>query len=184
VGASTPLAALVAALGRERVGYAIRDYGSCTRRGTGGSRQLFVTRIARERNSGRDGWVYKVDDRAPSRGAADNRLRSRDRLAWLYCEQDLESGGCQRSLRVVPARQSGRAGESLSVRVFGSDDRGARRPVPGARATLRSGRREIAVAVTGADGSALLTLPGAGRYELAATSAGLVPAFPVTIRAR
>jgi hypothetical protein len=184
VAASTPLAALVAALRREKVGYAVRDYGSCTRRSTGSSRQLFVTRIARERNSGQDGWVYKVDDRAPGRGAADSRLRSGDRMVWLYCEQDLETGGCQRSLRAVPAKKSGLAGESLTVRVFGYDDKRARRPVPAARVTLTSGRKEITSALSAADGSALLTLPGRGRYELEATAAGLVPAFPVTIRTR
>ncbi|MGH2979937.1 MAG: hypothetical protein ACRDLQ_09930 [Solirubrobacterales bacterium] len=184
VAASTPLAALVAALGREEVGYAVRDYGSCERRRAGSSRQLFVTRIARERNSGQDGWVFKVDDRAPGRGAADSRVRSGDRMAWLYCEQDLETGGCQRSLRVVPARKSGLAGESLAVRVFGYDDKRSRRPVPGARVTLRSGRREITSALSAADGSALLTLPGAGRYALTATADGVVPAFPVRIRTR
>jgi hypothetical protein len=184
VAASTPLAALAAALARERVGYAVRDYGSCARRSPRDSRQLFVTRIGRERNRGQDGWVYKVDDRAPSRGAADGRLRKADRVLWLYCEQDREAGGCQRSLRVVPARKSGLAGQSLAVRVFGYDDKGARRPVPGARVTLRAGRTEITSADAAADGVALLTLPGAGRYALAATAEGLAPAFPVSIRSR
>jgi hypothetical protein len=184
VAASTPLAALVAALAREKVGYAVRDYGTCTRRNTGSSRQLFVTRIGRERNSGQDGWVYKVDDRAPSRGAADGRVRSHARMVWLYCEQDVESGGCQRSLRVAPAKKSGLAGASLTVRVFGYDDKRARRAVPGARVTLRAGREVITSSIAAADGSALLTLPGPGRYSLAATADGLVPSFPVTIRTR
>ena len=184
VGASTPLAALAAALGRARVGYAVRDYGTCSRRATGSSRQLFVTRIARERNRGQDGWVYKVNDRAPGRGAADMRVRSGDRLTWLYCKQDRGTGGCQRSLRVVPARRSGLAGGPLSVRVFGYDDRRARIPVPGARVGLAAGDEEITSARAAADGSALLTLPGAGRYELSATAGGLVPSFPVTVRVR
>ena len=184
VGASTPLAALAAALGRARVGYAVRDYGTCSRRATGSSRQLFVTRIARERNRGQDGWVYKVNDRAPGRGAADMRVRSGDRLTWLYCKQDRGTGGCQRSLRVVPARRSGLAGGPLSVRVFGYDDRRGRIPVPGARVGLTAGDEEITSARAAADGSALLTLPGAGRYELSATAGGLVPSFPVTVRVR
>ena len=75
VAASTPLGALQAALRRNGVGYAVRDYGSCARRNTRSSGQLFVTRIARERNSGADGWVYKIDDRTPGVGAADARLR-------------------------------------------------------------------------------------------------------------
>jgi hypothetical protein len=174
----------VAALGREKVGYSVRDYGSCTRRNAGSSRQLFVTRIGRERNSGQDGWVYKLDDRAPSRGAADGRLRSRARMVWLYCKQDRETGSCQRSLRVVPAKKSGLAGASLAVRVFGYDDKRARLAVPGARVALTSGRTEITSAVSAADGSALLTLPGPGRYSLAATADGRVPSFPVTIRTR
>jgi hypothetical protein len=184
VAASTPLAALVAALGREKVGYAVRDFGTCKRSNAGSSRQLFVTRIGRERNSGQDGWVYKLDDRAPSRGAADGRVRSRSRMVWLYCRQDLETGGCQRSLRIVPAKKSGLAGASLVVRVFGYDDKRARLAVPGARVTLTSGRKELTSAVTAADGSALLTLPAPGRYSLAATAAGLIPSFPVTIRTR
>jgi Domain of unknown function (DUF4430) len=184
VAASTPLAALVAALARAKVGYAVRDYGSCTAGSPRDSRQLFVKRIARERNSGQEGWVYKVDDRAPNRGAADTSLRSGDRLVWLYCEQDLEAGGCQRTLRAVPARKSGLAGESLQVRVLGYDDRRRKRPVPGATVSLTAERKTITSALTSADGSALLTLPGAGRYELAATAPGLVPSFPVRIRTR
>ena len=162
----------------------MRDYGSCARRSTRSSGQLFVTRIARERNSGQDGWVYKIDDRAPGAGAADARLRAGDRLLWLYCEQDQASGGCQRSLRVVPAKKSGPAGGSLPVRVFGYDDKRARRPVPGARITLTTGDEEIVSTVSSADGSAVLTLPAAGRYELAASADGLAPSFPVTVRTR
>jgi hypothetical protein len=184
VAASTPLAALAVLLGREQVGYAVRDYGSCARRSARSSGQLFVTRIARERNSGSNGWVYKIDDRAPGTGAADARLRTGDRLLWLYCEQDQESGGCQRSLRVVPAKQSGLAGGSLPVRVFGYDDKRTRRPVPGARITLATGSEVIASAVSSAEGSAVLTLPAAGRYELAASADGLAPSFPVTVRTR
>jgi hypothetical protein len=184
VAQSTPLAALVAALKRARVGYAVRDFGGCSADDARSSRQLFVTRIGRERNRGENGWVYKLNDRAPSRGAADIRLRARDRLIWLYCKQDPDNGGCQRSLRVVPAKKSGQAGESLTVRVFGFDDKRARQAVAGARVTLTAGEKEITSAVSGADGSALLTLPTAGRYELAATAAGLVPSLPVAIRTR
>jgi len=184
VAASTPLGALQAALRRKRIGYAVRDYGSCARRNARSSGQLFVTRIARERNSGSDGWVYKIDDRTPGTGAADAQLRAGDRLLWLYCKQDQASGGCQRSLRVVPASQSGPAGGPLSVRVFGYDDRRTRRPIPGARITLTTGNEEVVSTVSSADGTAVLTLPPAGRYQLAASADGLAPSFPVTVRAR
>jgi hypothetical protein len=184
VAASTPLGALQAALRRKRIGYAVRDYGSCTRRNARSSGQLFVTRIARERNRGSDGWVYKIGDRTPGTGAADARLRAGDRLLWVYCEQDQESGGCQRSLRVFPAGRSGLAGGSLPVRVFGYDDKRTRRPVPGARVTLRAGNEEVVSTVSSAEGSAVLTLPAVGRYQLAATADGLAPSFPVTVRVR
>ena len=184
VAASTPLGALQAALRPKRIGFAVRDYGSCARRNARSSGQLFVTRIAGERNSGSDGWVYKIDDRTPGTGAADARLRAGDRLLWLYCKQDQASGGCQRSLRVVPTKESGPAGGSLPVRVFGYDDRRTRRPVPGARIAIANGDEEVVSAVSSPDGTAVLTLPPAGRYQLAASADGLAPSFPVTVRTR
>jgi hypothetical protein len=184
VRASTPLAALVAALGRRSVGYRLKDFGSCSPRRTRDSGQLFVNRVGRDRNRGQDGWVYKVDDRALSRGAAEGRVRSGDRVAWLYCRQQADAVGCQRSLRVVPAKRRGLAGESLHVRVLAYDDRGRGRAAAGARVTLRAGRTEITAARAGADGAALLTFPGPGSYALEASAEGLVPSFPVRIRAR
>jgi hypothetical protein len=184
VRASTPLAALVAALGRRSVGYRLKDFGSCSPRRTRDSGQLFVNRVGRDRNRGQDGWVYKVDDRALSRGAAEGRVRPGDRVAWLYCHQQADAGGCQRSLRVVPAKRRGLAGESLHVRVLAYDDRGRGRAAAGARVTLRAGRTEITAARAGADGAALLTFPGPGSYALDARAEGLVPSFPVRIRAR
>ena len=184
VRASTPLAALVAALARQGVGYRLKDFGSCSPRRVRDSGQLFVNRIGRDANRGQDGWVYKVDDRALSRGAAEGRVRAGDRVAWLYCRQQADGGGCQRSLRVLPAKRSGLAGESLRVRVLAYDDRARRRPAAGARVTLRTGRAEITAALTSADGTALLTLPGSGSYLLEASTDGLVPSFPVRIRTR
>ena len=184
VGASTPLAALAAALGRAKVGYAVRDFGTCTADSPRDSGQLFVNRIGKERNGGQDGWVYKIDDRAPGRGAADARLRRGDRVVWLYCRQDLETGGCQRSLRALPAKRVGRVGDSLKVTVFGYDDKGARRAIPGALVTLRGGKEKIATATTLADGTALMIFPIVGPYDVSATADGLVPSFPVRIRAR
>jgi len=54
----------------------------------------------------------------------------------------------------------------------------------GARVTLRAGRTLITAALTAADGTALLTLPGSGSYLLEASADGLVPSFPVRIRTR
>jgi len=184
VRASTPLAALVAALARQGVGYRLKDFGSCSPRRARDSGQLFVNRIGREANRGQNGWVYKVDDRALSRGAAEGRVRAGDRVAWLYCRQQADGGGCQRSLRVLPAKRSGLAGESLRVRVLAYDDRARRRPAAGARVTLRAGRAEITSALAAADGTALLTLPGSGSYMLEASADGLVRSFPVRIRTR
>jgi hypothetical protein len=70
------------------------------------------------------------------------------------------------------------------VRVFGYDDKRTRRPVPGARVTLTAGNEEVVSTVSSAEGSAVLTLPAVGRYQLAATADGLAPSFPVTVRVR
>jgi hypothetical protein len=70
------------------------------------------------------------------------------------------------------------------VRLFGYDDKRIPSPVAGARITLTSGDDEIVSAVSSAEGSAVLTLPPAGRYRLAASADGLAPSFPVTVRAR
>jgi hypothetical protein len=88
VGAGTPLAALLAV----RRDVRIRDYASCGRRAAdaGG---LFVFQIGSERNRGTDGWVYTVDGRKGTTGAADpsgpfgtgRRLRAGDRVVWLWC---------------------------------------------------------------------------------------------------
>ena len=184
VRSATPLAALVAALERRNVGYRLRDFGSCSARRARDSGQLFVNRIGRDRNRGQDGWVYKVDDRALSRGAAEGRVRPGDRVTWLYCRQQADGGGCQRSLRVLAAKRRGLAGESLHVRVRAYDDRGRSRAAAGARVTLRAGRIKITAGRTAADGTALLTFPGPGAYTLQASAEGLVPSFPVRIRTR
>jgi hypothetical protein len=192
VGASTPLAALAATLrgsagagiGARRPGYHLRDFGRCSGRTAVGSGQLFVDRIRGERNRGRDGWIYKVDDRAGTAGAADpagpfgrGRLHPGDRVVWLYCRFDEASGSCQRSLRIVPDRSAVAVGEPLAVKVIGHDDEGRSRPVAGAVVRLGS-----ASAVTGADGRAALLPAATGRLSLTAQMAGTVPAFPVTVR--
>ena len=180
VGASTPLAALAALLRKQRIGYAIRDYGSCSKTNASASGQLFVRRIGRDSNRGNDGWFYKVNDRAPEIGAGDPaaRVHAGDRVLWFYCLFDERARSCQRSLRIAagPAAANGVVG----VTVRGYDNAG--RSVPVAGATVASG---AATATTGPDGSAALMIGGApGRHTITASKAGMVDAFPLTVRVR
>jgi len=186
VGASTPLAALARALRRERVAYHVRDFGHCSPRRPGGSGQLFVDRVGSDRNSGQNGWFYKIADRAASAGGADpsgpfgnGRLRDGARVLWFYCLFDTRAASCQRSLSLRPASRSGHAGEPLrlSVRSYDNDARG--RPEAGVTVTLGP-----ASALTDSHGAADLTLPTPGRYLLEATKPGAVAAFPLVVQVR
>jgi hypothetical protein len=183
VAASTPLAALAAALRRAHVAWHVRDFGTCERRRVASSSQLFVDRVASDRNRGRDGWVYKISDFAPGVGAADvsaKRLRRGARVAWFYCRQDVAASSCQRSLRVVPDATSGSAGSRLRVRVLAYDDRRSAKPAAGAQVRLAA-----VAAVTDANGVASVMLPGPGRHSLTAqASDGSIPSFPVPIRVK
>ena len=181
-GTATPLSALAGA----RLPFAVRDYGSCGRAARDAG-SLFVTRVGRERNRGRDGWAYKVGRKAGTTGAADpagsfgtgRRLRDGDRVLWFWCE--LGSGdGCQRTLEVSPERTSTPAGQPLRVTVRGYDDAGRGVPVAGATVRLAGAR-----AVSGADGVATVTAPAtAGRAALTATADDAVRAFPRTVAVR
>ena len=180
VAGATPLATLAAL----RLTLRVRDYGSCGRRprDAGG---LFVTRVGSDRNRGRDGWVYKLDRRAGSAGAADpagafgtgRRLRDGDRLLWFWCDMQL-SGSCQRTLEAVPDRSAAAPGETLRVTVRGYNDRGRGVTVAGAGVRLGS-----ANALTGPDGVATLTVAEAGNLVLTASAAGMVRSFPEEVRA-
>jgi hypothetical protein len=176
VAAATPLSVLAAT----KLRIALRDYGSCGRRPRDAA-GLYVTKVGREREKGRGGWVYKVGRRAGSAGAADpsgpfgtgKRIRGGQRITWFWCEQD-QSGGCQRTLEVRPERASAAPGEALRVTVRGYDDQGHGVAVAGATVRLGS-----ATAVTGADGAAVLTVPAAaGTLRLQASRDGMVRAFP------
>jgi hypothetical protein len=181
VGRATPLSLLAGTGLRLRV----KDFGSCGRspRDAGG---LFVTAVGNDRNRGRDGWVYKVGRRAGTAPAGDpsgpfgtgRRLRSSDRLLWFYCHMDT-SGGCQRTLEARPDRRSAAPGTPLRVTVTGYDDAGNGAPVAGA--TVRLG---AASAITAADGTVTLTVPGnaSGRLAVRAERDGLVPSFPDMVR--
>ena len=174
VGARTPLSVLAAM----RLPLRFRDYGRCGRR-VGDAAGLYVTKVGRERERGRGGWVYKIGRRAGTVGAGDvsgRRLRDGQRVTWFWCE--LGAGGCQRTLEVRPARRSVAPGEALRVTVRGYDDFG--RGVAVAGATVRLGS---ASAVTGAGGVAVLTVGAeTGRLRLRAVRDGMVRAFPVRIR--
>jgi hypothetical protein len=173
IGAATPLSVLAAT----KLKLGLRDYGHCGRRPRDAA-GLYVTRIRREREKGRGGWVYKVGRRTPSLGAADmsRRLRDGQRVTWFWCEQD-DSGGCQRSLEVRPERTTAAPGETLRVTVRGYDDQARGLPVEGATVTLGS-----ATAVSDAGGVAVLTVPAEpGEHPLEATRDGLVRAFPVEV---
>jgi hypothetical protein len=177
VAASTPLAALAAALRRDRIAYRLRDYGNCSWRTAAGSGQLYVNRVGSERGRGNDGWFYKVNDRAPEIGAADPTaatLRDGDRVLWFYCVFDTDSRSCQRSLRVFPG-PTPVVGKPLRVGVRGYDNRGRSVPIAGARVAFGP-----ANALTAADGVADLSV-GPGRDRIVATKAGLVPSFPFPI---
>ena len=175
VAAATPLAALAALRRAGGPAFRLRDYGSCSRR-PADSAALFVPQIGPDRNRRADGWVYKVGRRVPSIGAADpsgRRLRGGDRLTWFYCRAQ-SSGGCQRTLEVVPL--SG-ADQPLRVLARGYDDNG--RAVVVAGATVSAGAQ---TALTGADGTASFPPVGAaGTRTVQAQRAGLVPSFPVRV---
>jgi hypothetical protein len=173
VGAATPLSVLVAT----KLALGLRDYGHCTRRPRDAA-GLYVTRVKREREKGRGGWVYKVGRKTPSLGAADasRRLRDGQRITWFWCEQDA-TGGCQRTLEARPDRTSAAPGETLTVTVRGYDDQGRGVAVAGATVTLGS-----AIAISDAAGAAVLTVPAEpGELALEATADGLVRAFPVEV---
>jgi Domain of unknown function (DUF4430) len=179
VNASTPLAALVKA----GLPLHVRDYGRCSRRSGRDSGQLFVDRIDDDRNSGQDGWVYKVGPRAGSAGAADpagpfgsGALPRNAEVLWFYCLHTDAAGGCQRSLSVSFPTKNARAGQTLAVTVRGYDNEGRGQPAAGARVTLGP-----VSAQTGAHGRATFTLPPAGSYVVQATANGKVPSFPVAL---
>jgi hypothetical protein len=176
IAGATPLSVLAAT----KLKIKLRDYGSCSKRPRDAA-GLYVSKVGREREKGRGGWVYKVGRRAGSTGAADpagpfgtgKRIRGGQRITWFWCEQD-QSGGCQRTLEVRPERTSAAPGEALRVTVRGYDDQGDGIAVAGATVRLGS-----AIAVTGADGAAVLTVPAAaGTLRLQAERDGMVRAFP------
>ncbi|GAC1434984.1 MAG: hypothetical protein NVSMB51_03440 [Solirubrobacteraceae bacterium] len=156
----------------------LHDYGHCTSRARDGA-GLFVTALAGQANRGRDGWVYKVNGRIPSIGAADpsGSLAANSILTWFYCRAD-RSQHCQHTLTVTLSSRRARAGDRLRARVSQVDDAGRSAPAQGVLLRLGSGATRSA-----RDGSATLVAPRPpGRYRLTATVSGLVPAIPLVVR--
>lgn len=175
VDGRTALAALI----RTPLELGLRDFGACGRRpaDAGG---LYVRSVAGEAERGADGWVYKIDGRAPSLGAGDpsGRFGRRAAVLWFWCRS--EASGCQRTLAVAPARRSVAAGETLAVTVRALDDEGRAEPAGGARVTLGT-----ASAVAGADGVARITAPArSGTLDVVATQRGRVRSFPAAVTVR
>jgi hypothetical protein len=185
VAAGTPLAVLLAARRAGGPAFALRDYGRC-----GGSpansSELFVYSLGGERNSGQNGWEYKVENASGTTGAGDpsgpmgdgRTLRSGERVLWFWCEAS--GGGCQRTLEASPSLSTVSPGASLGVTVTGYENEGRGAPVAGAIVTLGSD-----FSSTARNGRARLIAPPApGRYFVSASRRGLVPSFPRTLVVR
>ncbi len=173
VAARTPLAALA----RTSLSFAVRDYGSCSRRPADAA-ALYVRAISGERERGRGGWVYKIGHKAPGSGAGDpaSRLRRGDAVLWFWCRNGAH--GCQRTLAVAPDRATAAPGSELRVTVTAYDDDG--KGIPGAGATVTLGS---ATAQADADGVATLTVPAqTGTLRAVATKKSLVRSFPAVVK--
>ena len=178
IGRATPLSVLAGT----GLPFRLRDYGACSDRARDAG-SLYVSKIGPDRESGTDGWVYKVGRRAGSGGAADpagsfgdgRLLRDGQRVLWFWCVKDA-ADSCQRTLEVTPARTRVAPGEALSVKVRGYDDSGAGVPVEGAVVTLGG-----SAAQTGPGGVATVMAPAAGVHRLQASKPGSVLSFPVRV---
>lgn len=101
VAAGTPLAALLALRRAGAPPVKLVDYGSCSRRSADGG-GLYVTQVGRDRRSGPSGWVYAVNGRVGSAGAADplgpfgnGLLRRGQRVTWFWCRN---AGRCEKRI--------------------------------------------------------------------------------------
>jgi hypothetical protein len=174
VPAGTALAALLLSRpGRVR----LRDFGSCSDRARDAA-GLFVSGIRSDLNRGRNGWVYKVNRRLATAGAADpagpfgrGRLRSGATVTWFYCR--LERASCQPTLL---ARTLIEGDGRLRVTVTAYDDEGRGSAVEGASVAAGAASTR-----TDAAGAARLSLPP-GDHRVTAEKQGLVPAPPVEVR--
>ena len=127
IGRATPLSVLAGA----GVSFSLKDYGACSRRARDAG-SLYVRRIGPDRESGRDGWVYKVGRRAGSAGPPIPPARSGPDASCAPGSGCCGSGASR--TRSTPASGRSRsgprltqtaAGAPLSVTVRGYDDTGA-----------------------------------------------------------
>jgi hypothetical protein len=100
VPAGTPLAALLAADRAGAPAVKVSDYGSCGSSANAGG--LYVTAVGADRRHGQSGWVYAVNGRVGTAGAADpsgpfgsGRLRGGQKVVWFWCAK---AGSCERSV--------------------------------------------------------------------------------------
>ena len=170
VPAASGLAVLAAARRAGGPAFNVRQQGGC--------QGLYVFQVGPDRARGRGGWVYKVGHVAPSTGAAERTpsIVGGADVLWFWCR--LGAGSCQRTLEITAGRVA-KAARAQRVTVRGDDDNGHGRPVPGA--VVRLGP---ASARTGTNGVAVIRAPRRGSYQLTATRAGMVPAFPLGVIVR
>jgi hypothetical protein len=166
---ASPLAVLAAL---DRAGAPrFRTRGECS--------ALYVFAVGGDRERGQGGWVYKLNRRIPSAGAADPsvKVRAGDRVTWFWCRVALR---CQRTLELSGVPATVAPGGQFTVTVRAYDDRGRGRPAAGA--TIGLGTEQI---TAGDDGRAVLTAPQQpGPLRVTATKKGLVPAFPEVVSVR
>lgn len=183
IPAATPIAALAAARSAGGPSFAVRDYGHCSTSARDAA-SLYVSQIGGDLASGRNGWVYKVDGRVGTTGAADpsgpfgdgHALRAGQRLLWFWCNAG-SNQHCQRSLAIRLHSNAVTRGARVRITVVGDDDNGRATAVSGATVTVAGHATR-----TSGSGAATVTAPAAaGRYSVSATAPGLVPSFPVSL---
>jgi hypothetical protein len=158
-------------------GPSFRSRGSCD--------SIYVFQVGRDRESGRGGWVYTVDNKLATVGASDpsgplgdgRRIRSGQRVVWYWCNI---GGRCQHTLRIRLSTSSTRRGSRFKVRAIAYDGQGRGRFRSGVRVSIGGSS-----ATTGSDGLATLTAPRkTGAHRVRARATGLIPAFPEILTVR
>jgi hypothetical protein len=183
IGAGTPLGVLAALRRKGGPSYHLRDFGSCSRRARDAG-QLFVNQIGRDRNSGSDGWVYKVGTKAGTADAADpsgpfgtgRGLRSGQQVLWFWCTLGGASH-CQPTLSTAVDAAQVAPGGPVHATVTAYDDDGHGTLAAGASVSVGG-----ASATAGPDGSATVAVPAApGKYDVTASEPGAVSGFPASV---
>lgn len=119
-------------------------------------------------------WLFKVDHVAPSVGADQVRLKSKDEVLWYFANFNSgQNTGAELQLN-APARVG--AGQKFTVRAVAFDSNGKRTPAAGVR--IGGG----AFPLTGPDGRATGTINSArGFANLRATRGNDIPAAPAQV---